>query len=84
METSGPTTIFCLGLKGQTNMGKKFKVWIDSGANAHSRCEQIVDLEGEYGITEEEWKRFSEAEKDEVMSDVAFSTITWGYEEIEP
>ena len=65
-------------------MGKKFKVWLDSGANAHSRCEQFVDLESEYGITDEEWKGFSETEKEEVMRDIAFSTMSWGYGEIKP
>lgn len=39
-------------------MGKRFKVWLDSGANAHSRCEQIVDLWDNYGITDEEWEGF--------------------------
>lgn len=65
-------------------MGKKFKVWLDSGANAHSRCEQFVDLYDDYGITDEEWERFSEGEKEEVMRDIAFAPMSWDYEEIKP
>lgn len=64
-------------------MGKKFKVWLDSGANAHSKCEQFVDLWDDYGITDEEWERFSEEEKEEIMRDIAFSTMSWDYKEIE-
>lgn len=64
-------------------MGRKFKVWLDSGANQHSKYEQEVDIEEDLNITSDEWDAFSETEKDEVMRDVAWERMDWGYVEIE-
>ncbi|MBE8365834.1 DUF7167 family protein, partial [Leptospira borgpetersenii] len=48
-------------------MGRKFKVWLDSGANIHSRYEQVVDLEDDLGISDEEWEKMDDEGKNEVM-----------------
>lgn len=64
-------------------MGKKIKVWLDSGANIHSKYEQVVDLEDEYGISEEEWDEMSSIEQEDFVRDIAFSTLDWGWVEDE-
>ncbi|KAB1467452.1 hypothetical protein FZI46_16540 [Cronobacter sakazakii] len=63
-------------------MGRKFKVWLDSGANIHSKYEQVVDLEDDLGISDEEWEQMDDGGKDEVMRDVAWDRMEWGFEEI--
>ena len=64
-------------------MGKKFKVWLDSGANIHSCYKQEIDIEDDLGISDETWESYSEEAKDELMRDVAWEQADWGYEEIE-
>ena len=63
-------------------MSRKFKVFLDSGANIHSRYETTVSLE-ELGIEEDVWDGMTEEERDEAMREVAFQRSEWGYEEIE-
>ncbi|EPS0644777.1 DUF7167 family protein [Cronobacter malonaticus] len=63
-------------------MGRKFKVWLDSGANIHSKYEQVVDLEDDLGISDEEWEQMPDGAKDKVMRDVAWDRMEWGFEEI--
>ena len=60
----------------------KIKLWCDSGANAHSCNEQVVDL-SDLGISEKEWKRMTEEQKGEAVKDVALSQLDWGFAEIE-
>lgn len=62
-------------------MGRRFKVYLDSGANIHSRYEAEVDLD-EFGIESDEWDEMSEKERDEVMKEVAWERMEWGYNEI--
>ncbi|MHA1039995.1 DUF7167 family protein [Enterobacter ludwigii] len=62
-------------------MGRKFKVFLDSGANIHSKYETEVDLE-DFGIESDEWDEMSENEQQEVMREVAFERADWGWEEI--
>ena len=62
-------------------MTRKFKVWLDSGANIHSRREQTIDL-ADIGIEDSEWDEMTEQEKDEAMKDVAFDHADWGYKEL--
>lgn len=62
-------------------MGYKFQVWLDSGANIHSKYEQTIDIE-ELDITNEEWDAMSENEQDEIMRDIAFSRGNWGFTKI--
>lgn len=59
----------------------KFKVWLDSGANIHSRRETTISLD-DIGISDEEWNDMEESDRDEVMRDVAFERLDWGYCEI--
>ncbi|EOU3311727.1 hypothetical protein ACNVJZ_001493 [Cronobacter sakazakii] len=63
-------------------MGRKFKVWLDSGANIHSKYEQVVDLEDDLGIDSEEWDQMTDEGKEEVMKDIAWERMDWGFEEI--
>ncbi|NUU68165.1 hypothetical protein HQN64_18945 [Enterobacteriaceae bacterium BIT-l23] len=62
-------------------MGRKFKVWLDSGANIESRYEDEVDLDF-LGVSSEEWENMNERERDELMKDVAWERMDWGYKEI--
>ncbi|EOD9472352.1 hypothetical protein ACKJUG_000911 [Cronobacter sakazakii] len=63
-------------------MGRKFKVWLDSGANIHSKYEQVVDLEDDLGISDEEWEKMDDEGKNEVMKEIAWERTDWGFEEI--
>lgn len=63
-------------------MGRKFKVYMDSGANIHSKYEQVVDLE-DIGMDSEDWDQLEQEEKDSVMQEIAWERMEWGYEEIE-
>lgn len=62
-------------------MGRKFKVYLDSGANIHSRYETEVDLE-DFGIESQEWDDMSDEEQQETMREVAWERAEWGWEEI--
>ena len=62
-------------------MGRKFKVYLDSGANIHSRYEATVDLEG-LGLELEEWDNMSDEEQQEIMREFAWERMEWGFEEI--
>jgi hypothetical protein len=63
-------------------MSRKFKVWLDSGANAFSNYSQDIDLEDDLGITSEEWDEMPEESRDEIMKEVAWDRMEWGFEEI--
>jgi len=63
-------------------MGRKFKVYMGSGANIHSRYETVVDLE-DFGLESEDWDEMSDEEKDETMREVAWERAEWGWKEIE-
>lgn len=63
-------------------MSKRFKVYLDSGANIHSKYEQVVELD-DIGLTDEEWNEMNEKQRDEVMKEVAWERMEWGYDEIE-
>lgn len=62
-------------------MGRKFKVWLDSGANAFSCREQQIDLEEDLGLTSEKWDSLSEEEKEDYMREIAWENMDWGYAE---
>ena len=62
-------------------MGRKFKVWLNSGANAYSCRKQIVDLD-DLGMSEE-WDSMSEDEREEALREVAFDRADWGFCELE-
>lgn len=63
-------------------MGRKFKVYMDSGANIHSKYERVVDLE-DIGMESEDWDQLEQEEKDSVMQEIAWERMEWGYKEIE-
>jgi len=60
-------------------MGYKYRVYLDSGANIQSCYEQTIDTEEDLGISDEEWDAMSEKSKDEIMKDVAWERMEWGY-----
>lgn len=62
-------------------MGRKFRVYLDSGANIQSKYETEIDLD-DIGIESDEWDGMSEKEKNEVMKEIAWERMEWGYEEI--
>lgn len=59
----------------------KLRVWCDSGANAHSKREEILDLE-DLGLTEKEWLEMTEDERETLAKEVALSQFDWGYAEL--
>lgn len=62
-------------------MSKKFKVWLDSGANHVSRREQEITLE-DIGISDEEWDAMAEEKQEDVMKEIAWDRMDWGYAEV--
>ncbi len=60
----------------------KIKVWLDSGANAYSCYEQVVDLEKDLGVSVADWNASSEDEKEKLMRDVAWRRMDWGWGEL--
>jgi len=62
-------------------MGRKFKVWLDSGANIHSSYEQVVTLD-DLGYTDEEWDQLSDDERENEMRELAWERADWGYHEV--
>ncbi len=63
-------------------MAKKFKVWLDSGANNDSCHEQTVSLD-DIGISDDEWAAMSEDEREQEMREIAFEASDWGFIEID-
>ena len=63
-------------------MTRKFKVWLDSGANNQSNYMQEVTLE-EIGYTGAEWDVLEDDEREAVMRELAFERSDWGYAEVE-
>lgn len=63
-------------------MSRTFRVFLDSGANVHSKYEAETCLD-DLGLTSEEWDAMTEVQKDIAMREVAFEASEWGFEEIE-
>lgn len=61
-------------------MSRRFKVWLDSGANIHSCYKTTTSLEA-LGLTSEEFDEMSESEKEEMFREIAFTKGCWGWEE---
>lgn len=60
----------------------KIKVWCDSGANAQSKREEVINLD-DLGLTKEEWDNMFEDQKEAAIKEIALSQFDWGFEEIE-
>ena len=58
------------------------KVWLDSGANADSRREEIILPDFEFGYSQEEWDELPVGEKDRLVYDYVQGCISWGYKEL--
>lgn len=63
-------------------MSRRFKVWLDSGANAESCFKDMVSL-NDLNISSEEWDAMTEDDRDRQMREVAWGRSDWGYSEIE-
>ena len=63
-------------------MGRKFRVWLDSGANHTSKYEEVIDIE-DIGYSNTAWDALSEERKEDEMREIAWSRMDWGFEEIE-
>ena len=59
-------------------MYKIIRVWLDSGANIHSRMERSFSTE-DVGLTSEEWDELLEDQKEEIVKDYAFERADWGW-----
>lgn len=59
----------------------KIKVWCDSGANIHSAREEVVDLERDWGISDEDWDAMTDDEKDQAVNDWANERLEIGWSE---
>lgn len=65
----------------------KVTLYVDSGANIHSRKEMTFDLDTEsgrtkFGYSKEEWISFTDDEKYKVAKEWADNYLDIGYEEL--
>lgn len=60
----------------------KVKFYCNSGANIHSRREEILDVERDLGLTEEEWEELSTKDKQEIAMDWAWERLEIGFKEL--
>ena len=63
-------------------MSRRFKVWLDSGANHASCREDEISLD-DFGMSSDEWDALSDKEKEDLMRDFAWEYMDWGFAEIE-
>ncbi len=63
-------------------MAKKFKVWLDSGANNDSCKDQVISLD-DIGINDAQWAAMTDEEKEAAMREIAFDHSDWGFTEID-
>ena len=61
-------------------MSRTFEVWLDSGANIHSKYKEVISLE-ELGLSDGEFDEMSEDEKEDMFRDIAFGRSDWGWVE---
>lgn len=61
----------------------KIEVWCNSGANIHSERSEIIDLEKDWGISDEEWKEMSEKDKYKSVEEWAWQRLEIGYRDYE-
>ena len=59
----------------------KLRIWCDSGANAHSKREEIISLE-DICLTKDEWEKMDEKQREDAAKEVAFAQLDWGYAEV--
>jgi len=59
-------------------MTKKFRTWLYNGTTS---VEEIVTLE-DLGITKEEMEAMDLIEWEDVLREVVFNKVSWGWEEV--
>jgi hypothetical protein len=57
----------------------KIKLYCDSGANIHSERSEVIDLEKDWGITDEEWESMSDQEKEKLCNEWAYNRLEIGW-----
>lgn len=60
----------------------KIKVMCDSGANIHSCRTEIIDVEKDWGITDEDWNSFTDEEKFNLVKEWAEQRLSIDWEEM--
>jgi hypothetical protein len=61
----------------------KIRVWCNSGANIHSKHEEVIDL-ADWGLSDEEWEVMPEEEKFKFAEEWAYNAgleIGWSEED---
>lgn len=58
----------------------KIRVWCDSGANIKSSREAVIDIEWQWGITDEEWNEMPDDDKDKLVEEWAWERLSIGWE----
>lgn len=59
----------------------KLRIWCDSGANAHSKREEVCSIE-DLGVSEGEWAAMAEELKEALVKEIAFAQLDWGFQEV--
>lgn len=60
----------------------KIKWWCGSGANIHSCLRDEITTD-DLGISDDDWRNYSEEVKEEIMRDIALDRLDWGFTEEE-
>ncbi len=61
----------------------KIRFWCNSGANAYSKREEVLDVEKDLGYTEEEWNKLSDTQKYNEAERWAWERLEIGYDIVE-
>jgi hypothetical protein len=59
-------------------MSQGLTIWLDSGANIHSKMEQNITWD-ELGLTEKEWDKMKPHSQEKLAKDIAFAFSDWGF-----
>ena len=64
-------------------MSRKFEWFFDSGANVDSCLRGTITLD-QLGYSEKEWDSLTDDQQEDIMRDIAWDKIDWGWYEITP
>ena len=67
---------------GEGDSTMKIRLWCDSGANIHSKRDEVVDTVSQWGMEEGEWEKLTEEEKYELAQEWANDRLEIGFEEL--
>ncbi|MGL5147607.1 MAG: DUF7167 family protein [Plesiomonas shigelloides] len=63
-------------------MGKRYVVWLDSGANQHAKYSREVDIDEEFDMSDEEFDALPYELKEAMFREIAFEQSDWGFAEV--